>query len=563
MKIAIGSDHGGFDMKQSVREFLGQRGVEVVDVGCFDKNSVDYPDFTGEVGRMVSGRQVDAGVVLCTTGIGASITANKYPGVRAALCTNVHMAEMSRRHNNANVLAMGASNHSIETALEILARWLDSDFDGGRHARRVRKIEVGGSYLSNVSVLERSDHAVAELLRQELRRSESSLDLIASENLVSPAVRAASGSVLGDKYANGYPGARHYPGCCFADEIERLARDRAAALFGAEHANVQCYSGTSANMAVLLSVLKPGDTILSMSPDTGGHITHGGSLNLSGRLFEVVNYRLDLESGLIDYRQVEKLASEHKPRLICVGDSLYSRFIDFKRFREIADANGSYLMADIAHSAGLVAAGCCPNPVPYCEFVTFTTHKTLRGPRGAIVLCQRRFAEDIDRNVFPGCQGGPQIDLIAAKAVALFEASQPDFKAYQEQTVVNAKALAEALEAAGLPIMSGGTDGHMMAADISKYDYALEEVESGLEKAGILLNAMPVMNPIGDGKDKSLPIPMIRVGTECVTTRGMKAADMSIVADFLNQALGQLSAPQQLAAIKSRVADLMKGYPVP
>lgn len=563
MKIAIGGDHGGFDLKESIKKALDRDGIEVHDVGCFDKSSVDYPDFTGEVGRMVSAREVDLGIVLCTNGIGASMVANKYPGVRAALCTSIKMAEMSRRHNNANVLALGAVNTSVDKALEIVSVWLENSFEGGRHGRRVEKIELGGKHLANINLLDRSDHAVAELLRQELRRSESSLDLIASENLPSPAVRAACGSILGDKYASGYPGGRHYPGCGSADEIERLARDRATALFGAEHANVQCYSGTSANMAVFLGVLKPGDKILSMSPETGGHITHGGGLNLSGRIFEVVNYRLELESGMIDYDQVRELAREHKPRLICVGDCLYPRFIDFKRFREIADANGSYLMADIAHSAGLVAAGCYPNPVPCCEFVTFTTHKTLRGPRGGAILCQKRFAEDIDRSVFPGVQGGPQIDLIAAKAVALFEASQPDFKQYQQQAVVNAKALAEAIEEAGLPVLSGGTDIHMMAADISKYDYELDRIETQVEKAGILLNAMPLMNPIESGRDKALPIPMIRLGAECVTTRGMKAADMAGVADFLKQALSQLSSPRQLTAIKKRVADYMKSYPIP
>jgi len=563
MKIAIGSDHGGFDLKELIIADLRKREIEVEDVGCFDKQSVDYPDFVGQVGRRVSEKLVERGIVVCTTGIGASITANKYPGVRAALCTSEHLAEMSRRHNNSNVLALGSQNTTEEEALAILDVWLRTDFDGGRHQRRVDKIEGAGSFLANLSKLEKGDPGIAELLWRELRLCESSINLFASENLMSPAVRAAAGSILGDKYASGYPGGRHYPGCAFADEVERIAGDRCKALFGAEHANLQPYSGSSANMAVFMAALNPGDAILAMSPDTGGHITHGGAGNISGMLYKVFNYSLDLESGLLDYEQIAALAEEHRPRLICIGDSLYPRFIDFKRLRAIADATGAYLMADIAHSAGLVAAGCYPNPTPYCEFVTLTTHKTMRGPRGGVVLCQERFAERVDRQLYPGSQGGPHMNLVAAKAVCMHEASQPQFKQYQQQVVVNSKALAQAIEDMGLPVLSGGTDIHMCAADISKCCDGGHDIEQALERAGILLNLFPVRVPGASGaEDSAPPLPMIRVGTPWLTTRGLGEDDMATVAQFLQQALNHSGSRRQLSEIRTQVAEFMRKYPI-
>lgn len=552
MKIAVGSDHGGFDLKEVLKPMLEDRRIEVIDVGTYDKTSVDYPDYAGAVSQMVSSKEVDQGVLICTTGIGVSISANKYPGVRAALCTSVKHAEMARRHNNANILAMGGENTGFEAAAEILDAWLNSEFDGGRHQRRVDKIEASSNFLINLNILERGDRAVAELLNSEHRRTFENLNLIASENIASPSVLAATGSLFGDRYACGYPGNRHYPGCANADEVERLAIDRLKALFDAEHANVQSYSGSSANAAVMLACLNPGDTILSMSPDTGGHITHGGQNNLSGMLYEVEHYRADIESGLIDYDKVADLAQLHKPKLICVGDSIYSRFIDFRKFREIADLAGAYLMADIAHYAGLIAADCYPSPVPYCEFVTFTTHKTMRGPRGGAILCQKRFAENVDRSVYPGSQGGPLVNSIAAKAVSFFEASQPEFKDYQRQVVINAKALADELENAGVPVLSGGTDTHMLMADISKFTEDHRDVESRFERAGILLNMMLLKK-----EGCSTPLPMVRLGTAWLTTRGMDVNSIKEVAGLFSDALKNINNPKVLKRIRTGVTEFM------
>ncbi len=556
MKIAIGCDHGGYDLKEVLKPLLAERGIDVVDVGTNEKTSVDYPDYAGKVSRLVSAKDVDQGVVICTTGIGVSIAANKFPGVRAALCTSSKQAEMARRHNNANVLALGGENSGFEEASDILRSWLDSEFDGGRHKRRVDKLEVSSNFLINLNILEKGDQAVAEILKNEHRQNRNFLNLIASENISSPSVMASLGSQFGDRYACGYPGARHYPGCANVDEVERLAVDRILALFEAEHANVQSYSGSSANMAVMLTALNPGDSVLSMSPDTGGHVTHGGKLNFSGKFYDIHHYRMDLDTGMIDYDQVAELADRHKPKLICIGDSIYSRFIDFRKFREIADANGAYLLADIAHCAGLVAADCYPNPVPYCDFVTLTTHKTMRGPRGGAILCQQRFAADIDRNVYPGCQGGPLMNSIAAKAVAFFEASQPEFKEYQRRVVMNAKKIAEHLEDTGVQVLSGGTDTHMLMADISKYADEYNEIESDFEKAGILLNIIPVRI-----SSDATPIPMIRVGSSWLTSRGIDGDEVNRVAELIISALRSLGNPKSLAEVRAKVSDFMSMYP--
>jgi len=557
MKLAIGSDHGGYDLKEAIKPLLKERGVEVVDMGCYSKNPSDYPDYAGAVARKVFMKDVDQGIAICTTGIGISIAINKYPGIRAALCLNPRMAEMARRHNNANVLALGASQTSTQEAKAILEAWFGNEFEGGRHKRRVDKVDSSVDMLANLNTVDKADHSIGELLKKEMRRRDTILDLIASENTTSPAVREASGSLLAEKYASGYPGARQYPGCANVDEIERLARDRAAALFGAEHANVQPYSGSSANMAVFLAALEPGDTILAMSPDTGGHITHGGARNFSGKFYKTIHYRLDIDSGLIDYEQVKELAKEHKPKLICVGDSLYSRFIDFKKFRTIADSAGAYLMADIAHTAGLIAAGCYPNPTSCCEFVTFTTHKTMRGPRGGVILCQQRFAPDIDQSVFPGAQGGPDMASIAAKAVSFYEASQPEFKKYQQKVAINAKALADEMENGGLLVLSGGTDTHMMAIDVSKYTEDSAAAVAALAKSGILANNIDI---------KSAPeaplSPTLRIGTAEITSRGMGVEEMKRVYEFVQKALNHIGENKKLAETARDVAEFMKDFPL-
>ncbi|MBN1269985.1 MAG: ribose 5-phosphate isomerase B, partial [Kiritimatiellae bacterium] len=377
LKMAVGSDHGGFELKEELKKVLEARGIVVTDVGSASTKSVDYPDYAGEVARRVSDGEVDQGLLVCTTGVGMSIAANKWPRVRAALCTTAQMAKLARSHNHANVLVLGGSIISRELGVEILEEWLKSGPEtGGRHERRVDKIEASQASIADPVAVYETDPEIYAALRGEARRQRENLELIASENYASRAVREAAGSVMTNKYAEGYPGKRWYHGCEFVDEAERLAIDRAKQLFGAQHVNVQPHSGSQANMAVYFAVMEPGDKMLAMSLAHGGHLTHGHKVNFSGRFFNVIHYGVNRETECIDYDEIERLAAEHKPKLICAGASAYSRIIDFKRLRQIADGVSALLMVDMAHIAGLVAADCHPNPVPYCEFVTTTTHKT-------------------------------------------------------------------------------------------------------------------------------------------------------------------------------------------
>jgi len=559
MKIAIGSDHAGFELKEAVKKLLEARKMDVEDVGCESTESVDYPDFAAEVSRRVSEGMVDQGILICSTGIGMSIMANKFPRVRAALCLTPNMASKSRAHNNANVLTMGSSQTSPEEAEAILDAWLAGEFEGGRHERRVKKISAREASITDPVTVYDKDPELYSSLRDEQRRQRENIELIASENYVSRAVREAQGSVMTNKYAEGYPGKRWYGGCECVDEAERLAIDRAKQLFGAEHVNVQPHSGSSANMAVYFAALQPGDTILAMSLAHGGHLTHGHKINFSGRFFNVVQYGVDQESEQIDYDAMEKLAQEHKPKLICAGASAYSRIIDFKRLREIADGAGAYLMVDIAHIAGLIAAGYHPNPVPYAEFVTTTTHKTLRGPRGGMILCQSRFAKDIDKQVFPGIQGGPLMHVIAAKAVCFYEALQPSFKEYAEQIVKNAQTLAAALEKAGVRIVSGGTDNHLMLVDLRPIKVTGKEAATALDKARITVNK----NTIPFDPESPFVTSGIRVGTPAVTTRGMKEAEMEQIASFIQQVLKNTDDDALLTEVRKEVLELTSRFPVP
>jgi glycine hydroxymethyltransferase len=377
------------------------------------------------------------------------------------------------------------------------------------------------------------DPEVHRAIADERARQNDGLELIASENFVSRAVLEAAGSVLTNKYAEGYPGRRYYGGCEFVDVVERLAIERAKRLFGAEHVNVQPHSGTSANMAVYFAVLKPGDTLMGMDLSCGGHLTHGHRLSYSGRDFKVVAYGVDRESERIDFDEVERLAREHRPRLIVCGASAYSRTIDFARFRAVADAVGALLMADIAHIAGLVAAGLHPSPVPHCQFVTTTTHKTLRGPRAGMILCTAEFAKEIDRAVFPGVQGGPLMHIVAAKAVALQEALADSFRGYQERIVRNAARLAARLAGHGLRIVSGGTDNHVFLVDVAAAGTTGKVAEKALEGAGITVNK----NTIPYDPNPPLVASGIRVGTPAVTTRGMAEAEMDTIGDWMREVL--------------------------
>ena len=560
MKIAIGSDHGGFELKERVKKFMAAKGLQVEDVGCYNTDSVDYPDYACEVARRVSEGSVDQGFLACTTGIGMCIAANKYPRVRAALCVNPRMAKMARCHNNANVLVMGGGIVAREEVDAILEEWLKNEFEAGtRHERRVNKIKACDASVTDPVAVYESDPEIYSALRNEMRRQRENLELIASENYVSRAVREAQGSVMTNKYAEGYPGKRWYNGCEFVDEAERLAIDRAKQLFGAEHANVQPHCGSSANMAVYFAMMQPGDTMLAMSLACGGHLTHGHKVNFSGRFFNVVHYGVHRETERIDYDEVEKLAREQKPKLICAGASAYSRLIDFPRLREIADSVGAYLMVDMAHIAGLVAAGCHPNPVPYCDFVTTTTHKTLRGPRGGMILCRAKYAQEIDKTIFPGVQGGPLMHVIAAKAVCFYEALQPAFKEYAQQIVRNAQVLASELESAGLRIVSGGTDNHMMLVDLNPINVTGKDAATVLDKASITVNK----NAIPFDAKSPFVTSGIRVGTPAVTTRGMKEEEMKQIAAFIGRVLKDPTNEKQIEDVRKEVIAFSARFPVP
>ena len=404
--------------------------------------------------------------------------------------------------------------------------------------------------------LKNVDPEMTELILEETARQNNKIELIASENFVSKAVMAAMGSTLTNKYAEGYPGKRYYGGCEVVDKIEDLARDRACELFGAEHANVQPNSGSQANQAVFFAALKPGDTVMGMNLSHGGHLTHGSPVNISGKHYNIVSYEVDRETETIDYEVVRKLALENKPKMIIAGASNYSRIIDFKKFREIADEVGAYLMVDMAHIAGLVAAGLHPSPVPYAHFVTTTTHKTLRGPRGGMILCSKELAPMIDKAIFPGIQGGPLMHVIAAKAVSFKEALQPEFKAYQEQIIKNAQALAKGLMDRGLRIVSGGTDNHVMSLDVRSLNISGKEAEHMLDEIGVTCNK----NTIPFDPASPFVTSGVRLGTPAVTTRGMKEADMDEIAEIIFKTLSNFEANKEECT--KRVANLLAKYPL-
>lgn len=402
------------------------------------------------------------------------------------------------------------------------------------------------------------DPQIADAIAMETRRQNDTLELIASENHVSRAVLTAMGSVFTNKYAEGYPGKRYYGGCGPTDIVESIAIERAKKLFGAEHANVQPHSGSQANMSVYFAMLKPGDTIMGMDLSHGGHLTHGHPLSYSGRDFKVVAYHVRKEDELIDYDEMQKLAEAEKPRMIICGASAYSRIIDFKRIREIADSAGALMMADIAHIAGLVVTGNHPSPVPYADFVTTTTHKTLRGPRAGLVLCKEQFAKDLDRSVFPGVQGGPLVHIIAAKAVAFQEALSPEFKEYQTQIVRNAKALAQAVGENGFRIVSGGTDNHLFMTDVFSKGITGKDGQNYLEAANITVNK----NTIPFDTQKPMVASGLRIGTPAVTTRGLREAEMKTMANLIARVLDSKGDPDVTAQVKSGVKELCDRFPI-
>lgn len=400
------------------------------------------------------------------------------------------------------------------------------------------------------------DEEIYSLVEKELEREQDGIELIASENFASEAVMEAMGSYLTNKYAEGYPSKRYYGGCQVVDEVEELARERAKKLFGAEHANVQPHSGSQANMAVYFTILQPGDTVLGMNLSHGGHLTHGSAVNFSGRLYNFVSYGVNKETERIDYEEVRRLALEYKPKLIVAGASAYSRIIDFKKLKEICDEVAAYFMVDMAHIAGLVATGAHPSPVPYADFVTSTTHKTLRGPRGGLILCKEKYAKALDKNIFPGIQGGPLMHTIAAKAVCFKEALQPEFKEYIDRVVKNCKVLAEELVKYDFKLVSNGSDNHLILIDLNNKDITGKDAEKRLDSIGITVNKNTVPN-----ETKSPFVTSgIRIGTTAVTTRGFDEEDMKEVAALINDAIENKD--EDLSSLKNRVKALCSKHPL-
>ncbi len=558
VNFAFGADHGGFEMKEALKQYLLQRGLTVLDFGAKTKDPADdYPDFAQPAARAVADGRAELGVLCCTSGVGICIVANKITGVRAGQAEDENDASLMRRHNDCNVLCLSGHKTSIEAAKKILDAFIAGKFEGGRHERRVLKMDArfapANLRLRNV------DPAIAGAIDHERQRQQENIELIASENFTSPAVMEAQGSVLTNKYAEGYPKKRWYGGCEYIDSIEQLAIDRAKKIFGAEHANVQPHSGSGANMAVYFSVLKPGDKMLTMDLSHGGHLTHGNKANFSGKFFEIVHYGVNKETERIDYDQLAAMAREHKPKMITVGASAYPRIIDFKRMGEIAREVGAYLLADIAHIAGLVAAGIHPSPMEHADFVTTTTHKTLRGPRGGLILCKEKYAKDIDSNIFPGIQGGPLEHVIAGKAVCFHEALQPSFKTYQQQIVKNAAALADGMKRNGFRLISGGTDNHLMLVDVGMKDITGKDSQIALDEAGITTNK----NTIPFETRSPFQASGIRLGTPACTTRGMKEAEMAAIADMISEVLLDIKNAEAAHKVRNRVRELTAKFPLP
>jgi glycine hydroxymethyltransferase len=555
--IALGADHAGFALKEALRPQLEAAGQTVQDLGTHSADSADYPDYAQIVGTAVLEGRAAFGVLCCKTGVGMSMAANKIPGIRAAQVYDVATARLAREHNDANVLCLAAQQTNAAEAAEIVQAFAGAVFEGGRHARRVGKLEArpAAAHLR----LARVDPELARVIELERLRQQENIELIASENFTSPAVMEAQGSVLTNKYAEGYPKKRWYGGCENVDDSEQLAIDRAKQLFGAAHANVQPHSGSGANMAVYFAFLKPGDKLLTMDLSHGGHLTHGNKANFSGKFFEIVHYGVRQEDERIDYDQLAILAREHRPKMITVGASAYPRVIDFARMGEIAREVGAMLLADIAHIAGLVAAGIHPSPVQHADFVTTTTHKTLRGPRGGLILCGEKYAKEIDSMIFPGIQGGPLEHVIAAKAVCFHEALQPEFKRYQSQIVNNAAALAAGMQRNGYRLVSGGTDNHLMLVDVGARGVTGKDCQIALDHAGITVNK----NTIPFETRSPFQASGIRLGTPAVTTRGMQETEMAAIADMISEALLEPQNLEALSRVRVRVRELTGRFPLP
>lgn len=559
IKMTIAADHGGFEMKNFLIEKLAGKNIEIIDCGPYEFDPADnYPDFAGKASKIVAVGEADCAVLICRSGVGMGINANRFHGVRAVVTGSPEIAGGSRSHNCSNALVLPGEFIDNNQALEVIEAWLDVEFSTeARHAERLEALEIN-SY-DDIAAIRSVDAEVAKAIDLEAKRQDEGIELIASENFTSCAIRAAQGSVMTNKYAEGYPGKRYYNGCEFVDDVEALAIERACKLFGAEAANVQPHSGSQANMAVYFALIQPGDTVLAMSLDHGGHLTHGHPMNFSGMLYNIVPYGVDPETETIDYDEVARLAEEHKPKLLVAGASAYPRAIDFKRLREIADSVGAKLFMDMAHIAGLVATGEHESPVPYCDVVSTTTHKTLRGPRGGLILCKEEYIKKINSKTFPGLQGGPLMHVIAAKAICFKEAMTGEFKAYQKQVRLNAAKLAEELAKRGLRIVSGGTDNHLMLVDLRPKGVTGKIVANALDKAAITVNK----NMIPFDPESPFVTSGIRIGTPAVTTRGMKEAEMVKIADFIERAIAVAEDDAALAAIADEVREFTRDFPMP
>lgn len=557
LRIAIGSDHKGVDLKEAAVEILRGWGFTVDDVGPKTKESCNYAEYANDVCKRVVDGRADRGILICFSGQGMCIAANHWKGVRCGLITSPQIASLSRQHNNSNVMSLPAAFVDPEDLEDIFHAWFGEEFEGGRHIDRLAK--ASGSPLAVV------DPEIADYIEEERRRQNNNIELIASENFTSPAVMEAQGSILTNKYAEGYPAKRWYGGCEVVDKVEQLAIDRAKALFGCDHANVQAHSGSQANNTVYQACIKPGDTILTMDLAHGGHLSHGFKANFSGKLYKVEHYGVDPETECIDYDALAAKAREVKPALILAGASAYSRTIDFKRIREICDEVGAIMFVDMAHIAGLVAGGAHPSPVPYADFVSTTTHKSLRGPRGGIVMCKEQWAKKLDSATFPGLQGGPLMHVIAGKAVCLGEALKPSFREYAKQIVKNSKAMAAELTKLGFRIVAGGTDNHCFLVDLSVKGLNGAEAQVALDKVGITVNK----NAIPFDKGSTTKPSGIRIGTPAVTTRGMKEDDVRKVCHFIARCLAILAAqkvvetPGAYDALRAEVSAFNKAFPMP
>lgn len=558
MKIAIASDHGGFELKGHLVRALGADHA-LIDLGPSDRASCDFPDYAIPVAQAVASGAADFGILICRTGMGMSMAANRFQNVRAALCATTEAATLARQHNGANVLCLGADAVSGDYAVEIAKAFLATPVDNdARHVRRRWKLERAAR-LSDCSGLMKDDPEVFAAIEAQTKQEDAEINLIASENTSSRACREAAGSVLMNKYAEGYPGKRWYSGCLPVDAAEELARKRACELFGAEHANVQPHCGSAANMAVYFATIKPGDTIMSLSLDQGGHLSHGSPVNFSGKIYNIVPYTVDRNTEMLDYDALERQAMEVRPKILLSGASAYPRAIDFRRIRGICDRCGAIMMVDMAHIAGLVAGGAHESPVPYADFVTTTTHKTLRGPRGGLVLCKAQYAKALDSAVFPGMQGGPLENIIAAKAVCFREWMQPEMKDYAAQIVRNCKAMCKAVQDRGFRIVSGGTDNHLFLVDVKAKGMTGKDAAAALDEAGIVVNK----NTIPYDTESPFKTSGIRVGTASITTRGMKEAEAATIGGWIADILSDISNAALRQKVKAEAAKLVANFPVP